>query len=362
MNNKFLRFLRCFIITFIAIVAFCTTTFFIVQAMGKKSLYNQTKGQKTNLEELADKIEATAETMDVIAYETGENEEENWEEGDILYQDIHYRYNEEILTFLFMGIDKMGKVRVLKDGIKGGQSDAIFLLVLDPKMKEVSVISVNRNTMTDVDVYDKRGEFVGTTKAQLALQHGYGDGGKISCERSVKAVSNFFYGVPIHGYCAINMGAITRINDAVGGVSLIALDDVPSINVRKGQEITLKGKRAYAYLHDRDVTSFGSAGGRLERQKQYIDLYADKAIAQMKEDISFPVKLYNTIDDYMVTDVSADEVSYLSTQILDYHLEDTRMLSLQGETILNEKLEEFHADDRALYELILDVFYYEVED
>lgn len=289
---------------------------------------------------------------------TGEDE---WQEGDVRYQGVHYRYNEDILTFLFLGIDKMTEVKTAKNGIDGGQSDAIFLLVLNPHNKEISIIGIPRDTMTDIDVYSKQGSYMGTTVAQLTLQHGYGDGAAASCERSRKAVSKLFYNLPIHGYCAINMGAIPLINDAVGGIEVQALEDVAGTDMKSGETIHLKGMDAYYYLHNRDTASPESAGRRLERQKQYLTAYAAAATKTMKNDITLPVTLYGTLSKYMVTDISLDEVSYLAAQAAGYRFDSDNMYSLTGNTVMGEEFEEFYVDETALYELILKVFYEDVD-
>ena len=82
---------------------------------------------------------------------------EDWQEGDIRYNGIHYRYNADVLTFLFMGIDEMGEVKPAEDSMSGGQADAVFLLVLDPHEKEISVIGIPRDTMAEVEVYSREG-------------------------------------------------------------------------------------------------------------------------------------------------------------------------------------------------------------
>jgi len=199
----------------------------------------------------------------------------------------------------------------------------------------------------------------------LTLQHGYGDGKSISCERSVASVSRMMYNLPIHGYCAINYGAIPKINDAVGGVDLVSLEDITSGGktiFKEGQNIHLKGNQAVLYLRSRDCDSFESAGRRTERQKQYLAAYADKAVQSIKKDVTVMVSLYNTISKYMVTDITVDEVSYFSTQIGEYRFGETNIVSLKGETVMGEKFEEFYLDEQALYELILDVFYDTIED
>ena len=273
---------------------------------------------------------------------------------------MHYRYNQDILTFLFLGIDRMGEVQPVRNGIDGGQSDAIFLLALDPHKKEATVIGVPRDTMTDVDIYTATGTLMGTTRTQLCLQHGYGDGAEVSCGRSVEAVSRLFYGLPIHGYCAVNMGAIPLLNDAVGGVRLQSLEtlDFKEFQAEEGEELHLLGMDAYYYLHNRDVSSFNSAGRRLQRQKQYLEEYVSSLMEAVKEDITLPVTLYGTLSRYMVTDISVDEVGYLATQAAGYRLGEIH--TLEGETVMGERFEEFYPDEEALYRLVLEVFYEEV--
>ncbi|MBR1851668.1 MAG: LCP family protein [Lachnospiraceae bacterium] len=347
------------ILAFVMIVLVGVLIFVGLQVSGKNKLYSRQGQTGPNLSQVNLPSESTEESSQTAATEVPEPD--NWEEGDIRYNGVHYRYNSDVLTFLFLGIDKMTEVKPVKNGIDGGQSDAIFLLVLDPHDMKASVIGVNRDTITDIDVYNEDGSFRGSAKRQICLQHGYGDGAQLSCERSVQAVSNLFYSLPIHGYCAINMGAIPLLNDAVGGVEVTVLEDVINSKLKEGQVVTLKGKDAYNYLHNRDIRSELSAQRRLERQKQYLNAYADTLRAAMKKDITIPVKIYNTVSKYMVTDVSLDEISYLATQVIDYHFEKDSIYTLQGETDTDGEHEKFYPDETALYELILEVFYEEVE-
>ncbi len=119
--------------------------------------------------------------------------------GSIRYQGKVYTYKKDILTFLFMGIDKTGEVKASSNLFKGGQADALFLAALDPQEKKISIIGINRDTMTPMDVFDKNGLYAGRQTAQIALSHAYGEGMEESCENTVKAVSELFYGLPIHG-------------------------------------------------------------------------------------------------------------------------------------------------------------------
>ena len=49
---------------------------------------------------------------------------------------------------------------------------------------------------------------------------------EMSCERMVEAVSHLFYGIPIHGYCSLNMEVITLLNDEIGGVTVTVPEDL----------------------------------------------------------------------------------------------------------------------------------------
>ena len=286
------------------------------------------------------------------------------EDGMIRYNGKTYAYKQNCLTFLCMGIDKKGEMEASEDLLEGGQADAIFLAVLDPDEQKISVIGVNRDTMTEISVYDENGLYIGKRTAQIALQHGYGDGMEMSCERMVEAVSHLFYGSPIHGYCSLNMEVITLLNDEIGGVTVTVPEDLTvrgTLKWEAGQQVHLLGEDAYTFVQYRDTKTAQSAEGRLARQKQYLQAFITQAKAAMRENMTLPLSLYELVTPYMVTDISAEEAVYLAAQALSYSFRPEDIHTLEGEVVMGEKYEEFYQDDTALYELILQVFYEEVE-
>jgi LCP family protein required for cell wall assembly len=286
---------------------------------------------------------------------------EKWQEGDVRYDGKVYRYNTAIKTYLIMGIDVDGPVTKAKDGISGGQSDAMFLLVCDGGKKKISVIAINRNTMTDVDVYVEDGSFWGTYNLQICLQHAYGDGMRISCSRSVDAVSRLFYDIPITGYLSINMDGIPLLNDAVGGVTVQVLQDMTDsglgVELKEGETVTLSGAEAYVYLRRRDTTVIGSADDRLNRQIQYLGAFFTQAKAKVGDSEEEAVRIYDTVEDYLVSNVDFNQ---LAGKLLEYEMDESGIYTLEGETVKASQFEEFHVDEDALYERILDIFYNEV--
>ena len=286
---------------------------------------------------------------------------EKWQEGVISYKGKYYQFNNDINTYLFLGIDKDEQSSQIEGVAKGGQSDAMFLLVTNADDETLSVISINRNAMTQVELFGETGASLGTTTAQICTQHSFGDGLHLSCSRTVEAVKYLFYNLPIDGYLSMTMGAMPVLNDAVGGVTVTVLEDIVNegagVNLKEGETVTLQGMEAYYYLRARDQEEFDSATNRLRRQEQYIaGLMAElKAVAQ--SGTSKALELYQSIEEHIVTNV--DFVSFIS-ELKSYEYEESRLYTVPGETVMGEKFEEYHVDDTALYDLIIQVFYEEV--
>lgn len=286
-----------------------------------------------------------------------------WEEDWVRYQGKVYDYNENILTFLFMGIDVDDVLSEKQQGWASGQADALFLLVLNPDTRRITVIAIDRNTMTDVDMYDQENHFLATVQAQINLAHGYGDGREQSAANQVKAVSRLMYELPIHGYCAINLPAINYINDVIGGVDVTVTEDLSEhIQLASGETVHLDGRLAYFYIRYRDVNREESARLRLERQRQYLLAFAEKARQEVKRDISLPLRLYEALAPSMVTDVTANEVVYLAGEAVKYTFSAEDLILLPGVTDTSGEYDEFYVDQAALKQIIIDVFYTEVEE
>jgi hypothetical protein len=62
----------------------------------------------------------------------------------------------------------------------------------------------------------------------------------------------------------------------------------------------------------------------------------------------------------MQTDLTGQEVFFLSTCYAGYNIDDNSFYTLEGITNIGEYYEEFYPDNDALVELMLDVFYEEV--
>lgn len=344
------------VFTLIVIALLITGIFLLVRQVGRRSLYELSSGLES---ESANVGEAVPEGSP----DTGITE------GHIIYNGKEYSPNKDLICILVMGLDKETVTEIGGQSWEtnpdsynnGGQADALFLLLLNPHNENIYVVSINRNTMADVDIWDDEGNYRGILKEQIALQHGYGNDEVACAEHQVKAVSRLLYDIPIHAYAAISMDAIPELNDAVGGIALESLDDIIypeyDMNLRQGQLVTLKGEKAYWYIRLRQEDEFDSNSRRLERQKQYLTAFALAARESMNGDINVALSLFTTLQKYMVTDLNAGSYTYLATETMDYKFTEENIYSVKGETLQGEQFEEFYLDDDALQELIVKLFY-----
>lgn len=311
----------------------------------------------------AENTQQSPAVAQVVQPQESQTQSEKWQEGVVSYKGQDYLYNSDIKTYLMMGVDVDDPVKKASDYTKGGQADALFLLVVNNKTQELNVVSINRNTITEIELCDEKGYDLGPLDAQICLQHAFGDGMRLSCTRTVDVVSRLFGNIPVSGYFAMNMGAIPKMNDAVGGVQVKALQSVAfpkeGVSIKKGQTLTLNGTEAYYYLHGRDTKKYDSATDRLHREEQYIVAYMDKLKQISAGDTTKVTAVYDSIADYMVSSV---DFSSLIEELMNYTFSDDQMYTVPGNTtegdpIDGKRYEEYHVDEDAMQELIMQVFY-----
>ncbi len=332
----------------------------ITTIVGKNRLAKNANTEGPSADELSD---APAESV----YSS------DWQEGWVLHNGKAYEFNDRIRTFLILGIDNAhqdteGVDERILELTKGGQSDGIFLVILNPDDETMKVLAVNRDTEVDVVMVGlaKDGSDV-IGKTQITTQHAFGGGGEYSCELTRDAVSRLFYDIPIHGYISVDYEAIPGINDAVGGVTLTIPEGMPDLeaidgNWTAGTTVTLKGNKAYDFVHIRDTEVFESQRMRLARQKLYLKSFIKQMKEKTKEDITLPVSLYNGMKDYIVSDLTVDTISYMTSEYIGYSFDENDIYTMEGRTEAREEgYEYFIPDEDNLKDLVITLFYNEVD-
>ena len=292
------------------------------------------------------------------------------EGGQIVrYNGKMYQRNTDVISVLCMGIDKDAD-EVYKDLMEQlsvgekGQADTIFIAALDTGTGELNLINISRDAMIDVDIYNVDGEYVRTEEMQICLAYAYGRDSDSSSRNEMRSVSRLMYGMPMDAYAAIDIPAISVLNDAVGGVQVTVLEDLSSRDpeLAKGNVVTLKGNQATTYVRSRDFNALDANNLRMQRQRQYVTAFIRKAMAKARQNISIVLTLYQAVQAYMSTDIDVARLTYLVSLALQREFTDANIMNVAGEVVKGQKFTEYHVDEKALYELILKIYYNEVDD
>lgn len=273
----------------------------------------------------------------------------------VTYKGKTYKYNSNIVSFALIGIDKesMG----LDNGVvgTGGQSDTIAVLAYDVSTGLSKIIVVPRETMTEVSTYDVNGGYLDIKKMQICLAYAYGDGARTSCENALSSISRLLFGMQINHYIALDLDGITAINDAVGGVEVTCLETIGQFT--EGKTVTLMGDMAEDYVRDRRHDIVNADTARRARQKQYIEAFVSKAMGMIKKDFALVPRLWSFTTDYTVTDLTVNDVTFLSSVALRKSFELGEFSTVPGTYSMGERYAEYTADEDALFELVLNTFY-----
>lgn len=282
------------------------------------------------------------------------------DEDTIQHAGNTYRYNDHLSNYLFMGIDTRESVDTYESQQDAGQADAIFLISMDRVTQQLCVLSIPRDTMARIEVFNPAGKSLGGTTDHINIQYAYGDGKQKSCELMKTAVSELLDGIPIQGYCSMNMDGISAVTDFVEGVEITVPDDSlagvdPEFS--EGAVVTLTGENAEQFVRYRDTAQTQSALVRQERQKAYIEALIAKVQEKTAADAGFVADLYENIKSYTVTNMGTD----IFVKLLDASQNGTiEKETVPGEGVQGKDFDEYHVDETALTELLLSMFYEKV--
>lgn len=269
-----------------------------------------------------------------------------------------YVPKQNIETYLFIGVDKDGEVEKIDEFGYAGQSDVLMLMVRDISTGTFKMLSINRNTMAEVDQIDIEGENLGTLVTQLCLAHSRGDGMEMSCENTVNAVSRFLMDQKIDGYAAVNMSAISVINEQVGGVTVTLEDDFSHLDsaMKQGETIKLNATQAELFVRGRMDVADGSNENRIHRQNVYVDALKPLFEQKCAENNSFPLDVYEALGPYMVTNIGAQKFSKLALMVVQDKTEGR--VEIAGEKAVGEDgTAQFIPDEASVQQVVLELFY-----
>ncbi|WP_172136400.1 LCP family protein [Adlercreutzia sp. ZJ473] len=319
-----------------------------VVAVGAMAAYLINAGRSNLLQEAGD----IATNESAVSHDEGKTVE---------YNGATYRLNENIVSICVIGNDQESTAP--EEGFNG-QADVIMVVALDTETGKITGISIPRDSMVEVNRnYHGTNELYDTRRLQISLAYAYGTTDEESSELVCTAASRILYNIPLSYYYTMSMSAIPALADAVGGVTIEALQTIPETSIQQGETVTLFGDEALRYVSWRDSTEYGTALDRQARQQQFVTALASQALEAAKGNPTVLLDLFNAMSAYSTTNLGAAEFSYLASTVISSGIDSLDLTSLQGEPVHNDESpwEQFILDEDSVYQTVLDVYYEPVE-
>ena len=274
--------------------------------------------------------------------------------GKFIYYNGHtYSMKENLINFLFLGIDKEN-INLQKETGTQGQADVIILASFDTKTRKTTMLNIPRDTMTDVTVLTPDGLYVGMKNQQICLSYAYGNGKDQSCENTLHAVQRIFYNLPISTYFSLDLDGLEYVNDSICGVDVTSPQTIGEFVA--GQSYHLMGKQAESFVRTRGDEAYANLQ-RNERQKIYMQSFMNTVISQTKKDIFTPLNLFNSTAPYSCTNLNLSKVTYLTKEIITGGSVQFEINNIPVYFTVNNDSVENYILEKEFFEQFLTVFY-----
>lgn len=200
-----------------------------------------------------------------------------------------------------------------------GLSDVMFLAKFDPETKKIVMLSIPRDTRTQIEGH-------GTRKINAANVEG-------GPALTAKTVSNLLGGVGIDRYLRINVLGVAKLIDALGGVTVYVPKDMKYqddsqhlyINLKAGKQ-HLNGDQALQLLRFRH-DELGDIG-RIQRQQMVMRALTDQSLNPAT--LAQLPKILNVVKEYIDTNLTVEELVALLGFGVRTNRSNMQMLMLPG--------------------------------
>ncbi len=219
------------------------------------------------------------------------------------------RVDDEPFYVLLLGVDSDEERESSGESVY--RSDTIILCRIDPGEQLVTLVSIPRDTVVEIEGY-------GETKINAAYAYG-------GASLAITTVENFA-GVSISHYAEIDMDGFAAVVDQIGGVTVdlpVAVydPDYTGLDLEAGEQ-TLDGETASLLARSRHA--YDSYGGgdyyRAANQRMLIGAVAQKLLAS---DIATIASTISTIADYVTTDMSVTDLISLASQFVGFDADES---------------------------------------
>jgi LCP family protein required for cell wall assembly len=203
---------------------------------------------------------------------------------------------------LLMGVDT-GEERLAEGDT--GRSDSMMLVRIDPVNVKVTMVSLHRDTLVNIEGYGKG-----------KLNSAYAYGGRSLAVKTVNELA----GVNISHYAEVDFDSFTSIVDSIGGITVNLPTDVydpdyTGLDLKAGEQ-TLDGNTALLLCRCRHAYDAYGDGDtyRAANQRMVIAAIVKKVLAS---DPATKVSAISSMADSITTDMSLGDIFGLASQMKD---------------------------------------------
>ncbi len=142
------------------------------------------------------------------------------------------------LTIVLLGVDTGGVGRGTANSWQGN-SDSQIVMTLNPKTDTTTMVSMERDTMTNI--LDGNGKIISKQKMNAAYPYGYNAGGITSAAQYAMNTIGQQAGVNVTNFVAMNFDGLINLVDDVGGIEVVNDTNGQDAlkGTSKGQMVTL---------------------------------------------------------------------------------------------------------------------------
>ncbi len=253
------------------------------------------------------------------------------------------------VAITLIGIDS-NEVREAQD--MGSRSDVLVVCVIDLANPSCSILTVPRDTRTEIRKLNSAGEVKSTRKDKINAAYAYGGGNPAISSENALCALNELLGTELYYYAGMDMDAIGPLTEAVGGVTVTLPADIDGVG-REGQTVTLDAETAYTYVRKRKGIQGGSDLARTARQQIYI-----KALAKRVKELgvaSIPA-LWNTMSASVTTNLSLSQMAALASVLAEIDTDAIESFTLPGKSKTIDGTSYYIADKSETKELVQALF------
>ena len=231
-------------------------------------------------------------------------------------------------------------------------TDTMMVASYDPIAKRLDIISLPRDT------YYEREGYNGKDQRKLNAAYGVREN---KAQSAMNAASDVL-GMPIHNFVKLDYKAVSRIVDALGGITVnIKFDmyytdpyDKPPlvINFKKGEQL-LNGSDAVKYLRFRendDKTHSQGDIGRIGRQQDFMNKIIRKSLG-----LNLP-KVVGIAKEYVETGLETKEILSYTNNIIGIKNDNIKMYMLPGTSEWIEGVSYYIQDKEKTKELVKELY------